>query len=54
MYAYIDAYDGHIGTLKHLRTQRPSAFHVMMANLYNLARCLSQMRCITMITADKS
>ncbi|KAN0113977.1 hypothetical protein V8E52_007126 [Russula decolorans] len=38
--AYIDAYNGHVGTLNHLRAQRSGAFHVMMADLYNLARCL--------------
>ena len=51
--AYIDAYNGHVGTLTHLRTERTSAFHVMMSDLYNLARCLSQMQSFIMITANK-
>ncbi|KAN0102412.1 hypothetical protein V8E52_011970 [Russula decolorans] len=38
--AYIDAYNGHVGTLNHLRAQRSGAFHVMMADLYNLASAM--------------
>jgi hypothetical protein len=39
--AYLDAYDGHVNTLKHLSVERPSAYHLMMRELYNLARCVS-------------
>lgn len=35
--AYIDVYNGHIGTLEHLCTTRPGAFHAMMADVYNQA-----------------
>ena len=39
--AYMDAYDGHTGTLTHLRTERPRAYQVMMTELYDLARCVT-------------
>lgn len=39
--AYVDAYNGHIGTLNHIKESRPGAFHTMMAHLYTLARYLS-------------
>ena len=48
---YVDVYNGHIGTLNNLRAERPAAFHVIMADLYTLARCLSQI--IIMIIADQ-
>lgn len=38
--AYLDAYNGHIGTLKHIEVERPAAFHTMMAHVYTLARYL--------------
>ena len=36
--AYLDVYDGHIGTLSRIECERPNAFHLMMAELYDLAR----------------
>ena len=42
--AYLDVYNGHISTLNHIRDQPPVAFHVMMMDLYNLARCSSRVR----------
>jgi hypothetical protein len=38
--AYTDVYNGHIGTLEHLCTTRAGAFHAMMADVYNQARCV--------------
>jgi hypothetical protein len=37
---YSDVYNGHIGTLSNIMAQRPGAFHIMMAELYSLARCV--------------
>jgi hypothetical protein len=34
--AFLDVYDGHVGTLENLRKTRPGAYHVMMADIYNL------------------
>ena len=41
---YMDVYDGHVNTLEHLCDERPRAYHVMMGELYDLARCVSWMR----------
>jgi len=41
--AYIDAYNGHIGTLQRIEVERPGAFHTMMAHVYSLARYLCSM-----------
>lgn len=37
--AFLDVYNGHILTMKYIWTERPRAFHLMMKELYNLARC---------------
>ena len=37
---FLDVYNGHIRTLDHVLHMRPAAFHVMMADLYFLARCV--------------
>ena len=47
--AYLDVYDGYIGTLNCIECERPSSFHMMMANLYDLARYVGH---AIMITAD--
>jgi hypothetical protein len=41
---YMDVYDGHVNTLEHLCDEHPRAYHVMMGELYDLARCVSWMR----------
>jgi Domain of unknown function (DUF6532) len=38
---YLDVYNGHTRTLNHILDRRPGAYHVMMADIYSLARCSS-------------
>lgn len=35
---FMDVYNGHILSLERIKYERPRAFHLMMAELYNLAR----------------
>ncbi|KAI9447170.1 hypothetical protein BJY52DRAFT_1193540 [Lactarius psammicola] len=35
--AYLDVYLGHINTFKHIQTKQPSAYHIMMADIYSQA-----------------
>jgi hypothetical protein len=35
--AYLDVYNGHVNTLKHIRANREGAFHLMMADIYTQA-----------------
>ena len=35
--AYIDVYQGHVNTLKHILEKRPGAFHLMMSDIYTKA-----------------
>ena len=49
---FMNVYDGHVLTLKTLRTQHPRGFHTLMADLYTLARCVS--RFVIMISTDQS
>jgi hypothetical protein len=32
--AYLDVYNGHVNTLKHIRDKRVGGFHLMMADIY--------------------
>jgi hypothetical protein len=32
--AYLDVYQGHVNTLKHIRAERENGFHLMMADIY--------------------
>ena len=32
--AYLDVYQGHVNTLKHIRGERENGFHLMMADIY--------------------
>ena len=36
--AFLDVYNGNIYTLNNIKTKRPRAFHLMMADVYSLAR----------------
>jgi hypothetical protein len=36
--AYLDAYNGHVDTLNHIKEKRGAAFHCMMADIYSQAR----------------
>lgn len=36
--AYLDVYNGHVNTLKHIREHREGAFHLMMADIYVQAK----------------
>jgi hypothetical protein len=36
--AYLDVYNGHVGTLKHIREHHAGAFHFMMADIYTKAK----------------
>jgi Domain of unknown function (DUF6532) len=35
--AYLDVYQGHMNTLKHIREKREGAFHIMMTDIYTKA-----------------
>lgn len=35
---YLDVYNGHINTLRHIQTRRIHAYHSMMADIYSRAR----------------
>ncbi|KAN0134201.1 hypothetical protein V8E53_007973 [Lactarius tabidus] len=35
--AYLDVYNGHVNTLKHIRERREGGFHLMMADIYTQA-----------------
>ncbi|KAF8262772.1 hypothetical protein EI94DRAFT_1742680, partial [Lactarius quietus] len=39
--AYLDVYNGHINTLKHIRENREGAFHLMMADIYEKANTIT-------------
>ena len=36
--AYLDVYNGHVNTLKHIQEHRAGAFHLMMVDIYAKAR----------------
>jgi hypothetical protein len=36
--AYLDVYNGHVNTLKHIRERREGGFHLMMADIYAQAK----------------
>jgi hypothetical protein len=36
--AYLDVYNGHVNTLKHIRDKRVGGFHLMMADIYAQAK----------------
>ena len=36
--AYLDVYQGHVNTLKHIQEMRPGAFHLMMIDIYDQAK----------------
>ena len=38
---YLDVYNGNKFTLQTIKAQRPGAFHLMMADVYTLARYVS-------------
>ena len=38
MAGYLDAYQGHFDTLRHILEHRERAFHVMMSDIYKQAR----------------
>jgi hypothetical protein len=35
--AYLDVYEGHVNTLKHIQGERENGFHLMMADIYACA-----------------
>ena len=35
---YLDVYNGHVNTLKHIQEHRAGAFHLMMVDIYAKAR----------------
>ena len=35
---YLDVYNGHVNTLKHIQDHRAGAFHLMMVNIYTKAK----------------
>jgi hypothetical protein len=35
--AFLDVYDGHVNTFKHIRNKRTEAFHIMMSDIYSQA-----------------
>ncbi|KAF8261295.1 hypothetical protein EI94DRAFT_1810478 [Lactarius quietus] len=39
--AYLDVYNGHINTLKHIQENREGAFHLMMADIYKKANTIT-------------
>ena len=36
--AYMDVYQGHVNTFRHILDNRERAFHVMMSDIYSQAR----------------
>ena len=36
--AYLDVYNGHVNTLKHIQDHRAGAFHLMMVDIYTKAK----------------
>ena len=36
--AYLDVYNGHVNTLKHIQDHRAGVFHLMMVDIYTKAK----------------
>ena len=36
--AYLDVYNGHVNTLRHIQEHRAGAFHLMMVDIYTKVR----------------
>ena len=37
---FLDVYTGHVNTLKHVLDRKEEAYHMLMQNIYTLARCV--------------